>query len=768
MPISPIRSLRFAPAIALGAGLCLLTSASLAIPVPEDSGGRHDQGPSSPSGPAGGEVYPALDVVLKSRISLQTFDMGDGADCWGYTSPSGREYAIMTFTGGLSFIEVTNPSSPVILQNFPTSGTSLWSDAKVIGDKCYFIKDRFDTGLQVYDLAQIDDGVVTKIIEFRGSGIEWAHNVVAHAESDTIYLAGANAPTDGLVAIDVSNPAAPVVTGQYSGAAYIHDAQVVTWPHPGPWQNKTIAFCFAATQGVDIVDVTNPSAMTRLARITYPGLAYSHQGWVDVDRQILFQNDELDEVDGNVSVTTTRVFDVSNLASPTSMGSFSTGLTTIDHNLYTRDGFVYQANYQSGMRIFDIRTDPTNPTEVGWIDTFPASDEFTFDGAWNVFPYFPSGTVLISDINRGLFVVDPTLALSGGSPAAFDFVSDRPTDVAQRGQEITVSIASQNGRVIDPATAKMTYHLHPRPGSGYTNEFRSIPLEPLGGDEYLARFPFLPCGEMIHYFFEVASTDGLEVRWPLSAPLQKYPAEVADRTINGFTDDLESDLGWTVGSDSDTATTGVWERVIPVGTSSAPGEDASEPGSFAFVTGNGAPGGAVGANDVDGGSTTLVSPLIDASAPRTRLNVSLWFDGSLDGDDELTIEFSPDDGATWVVAARFFEPLNGWERRVLLLDQYIPRTAQTRVRFIATDGGAGSIVEAGVDDVLFTSKECDPLLAGDANNDGIVDFADLNAVLGSFGQSGFLPGIVQGDVNNDGLVDFADLNATLANFGQSN
>ncbi len=768
MPTSPVRSPRLAPAIALGAAVCLLTSAASAIPVPDESGGRHDQGPSSPSGPAGGEFYPAHEVAMRSRLPLQAFDMGDGADCWGYTSPTGREYAIMTFTGGLSFIEVTNPSSPVILQNFPSAGSSLWADAKVIGETCYFIKDRFDTGLQVYDLTQIDNGIVTKTLEFRGSGIEWAHNVIAHEESETIYLAGANAPTDGLVAIDVSNPAAPVVIGQYSGASYIHDAQVVTWPHPGPWEGRTIAFCFAARQGIDIVDVTNPAAMTQLTRINYPGLSYSHQGWVDVERRILFQNDELDEVEGEVATTTTRVFDVSNLESPTTMGSFSTGLTTIDHNLYIRDGFVYQANYQSGMRIFDIRTDPVNPTEVGWIDTFPADDALTFDGAWNVFPYFPSGNVLISDINRGLFVVDPTLAISGGSPAAFEFVGDRPTQVSPRGQEVTVRITSQNGRVIDPATATLTYHIHPRPGSGFTNEFHAIPLEALGNDEFLGRFPALPCGEMIHYFFSVEATDGLEVRWPLSAPYEKFPADVADTTITGYTDTFETDTGWTVGSLTDTATTGVWERVAPVSTNYAPGADADDDGSLAFVTGNGVPGGSDGANDVDNGATTLTSPVIDASAPRSRVNVSLWFDGTIDADDSLTVQFSADNGGNWVTAERIGQPLTGWVRAVYLLDLYIPRSAETRVRFIAEDGGGGSLVEAGVDNLVVTSKECDPLLEGDANNDGIVDFADLNAVLGSYGQSGFLPGIVPGDVNNDGVVDFTDLNITLANFGQSN
>ncbi len=767
MPESPFRAFPAARFLGVAAGLVCCSLAG-AIPPPSDDGGRHDQGPSSPSGPAGGESYPAHNVVLRSRIPLQTFDMGDGADCWGYTSPSGREYAIMTMTAGFSVVEVTDPASPQVIANFPAPDDSLWADAKVIGDKCYYIKDRTNTGLQVYDLSDVDNGNVTLVTTFRGLGLEWAHNLASHEESNTIFLAGANAPTDGLVAVDVSNPASPVITGTYSGAAYIHDAQIVTWPHPGPWQGRTIAFCFAATQGVDIVDVTNRANMTRLARITYTGLSYSHQGWVDVENRILYQNDELDETDGNVPTTTTRIFDVSNLAAPTFEGTFSTGLTTIDHNLYIRDGFLYQANYQSGMRIWDLRADPMNPTEVGWIDTFPGSDGLTFDGAWNVYPYFPSGNVLISDINRGLFVVDPTFALVGGTPASFEFVGERPTDVSPRGAEVRVRISGDNGRTVDPSSATLTYHIHPREGSGHGSHYRTLPLEPLGNDEYLAAFPLLPCGEMIHYFFSVASTDGLTVNWPLSAPLEKFPAEVADRTILGFEDDLESDLGWIVGALTDTATTGIWERVIPVPTDYAPGADASENGSFAFVTGNGAPGGANGANDVDNGATTLTSPMFDASAPRSRVNVALWFSGTIGTGDSLTVQVSPDNGATWVTAETITEPLAGWVRAVYLLDQYIPRTAQTRIRFIAQDGGPGSLVEAGVDDLLITSKECDPLLDGDANNDGTVDFADLNAVLASFGVNGFFPGLLPGDVNNDGTVDFADLNAVLANFGMSN
>jgi hypothetical protein len=52
---------------------------------------------------------------------------------------------------------------------------------------------------------------------------------------------------------------------------------------------------------------------------------------------------------------------------------------------------------------------------------------------------------------------------------------------------------------------------------------------------------------------------------------------------------------------------------------------------------------------------------------------------------------------------------------------------------------------------------------GDANGDRVVDFADLNAVLAAFGQSG--EGVA-GDVNCDGAVNFGDLNTVLTNFGQ--
>ena len=70
-----------------------------------------------------------------------------------------------------------------------------------------------------------------------------------------------------------------------------------------------------------------------------------------------------------------------------------------------------------------------NPVQVGWFDTYPPNNAEGFDGAWSVYPYFPSGLVLISDRNSGLFVVEPAVVpcdwdIDGnGSVGASDLLS---------------------------------------------------------------------------------------------------------------------------------------------------------------------------------------------------------------------------------------------------------------------------------------------------------------------------------------------------------
>ncbi len=180
-----------------------------------------------------------------------------------------------------------------------------------------------------------------------------------------------------------------------------------------------------------------------------------------------------------------------------------------------------------------------------------------------------------------------------------------------------------------------------------------------------------------------------------------------------ITDDLETDTGWTAGVAGDTATTGIWTRVDPIGTGAQP-EDDHTPGAgrFCFVTGQGTPGGGVGENDVDGGTTTLVSPPFDlAGADESEVGYWRWFSnnaGGNPGEDVLRIDISNDNGSNWTtvetVGPTGAAASGGWRFHMFRVADVVTPTSAMRLRFVASDLGGGSIVEAGVDDLVIVPK----------------------------------------------------------------
>ncbi|TVQ31959.1 MAG: choice-of-anchor B family protein [Phycisphaeraceae bacterium] len=379
-----------------------------------DACGCADASTVGPPIAPGLDGYPASNVTLLGRIGITEFgSFTSGNDCWGYTSPSGREYAIMGLNSAAAFVEITDPVNPQIIEIIPHP-SSLWGDMKVYQHYAYVVNES-GGGVQVIDMSQIDDGVVTLVRSVTSNGISTVHNVAVNEDSGYLYLCGANVGNGGLVALSLADPANPVVAGAYTDT-YVHDAQIVNYTE-GPYAGREIAFCFVGSLGIDIVDVTDKSNMFRMSRTTYENIGYSHQGWINMENQILYVDDELERLLNLVPVTTTRVFDVSDLENPQAAGTFTTGLPAIAHNLYLRDGFIYQANYRSGLHIFDARDDPLDPEHVGWLDTFPSSNSANFNGAWSVYPFFPSGNVIISDLESGLLIVDPRPAVfTGASP----------------------------------------------------------------------------------------------------------------------------------------------------------------------------------------------------------------------------------------------------------------------------------------------------------------------------------------------------------------
>ncbi|MCH7926294.1 MAG: choice-of-anchor B family protein, partial [Planctomycetes bacterium] len=168
---------------------------------------------------------------------------------------------------------------------------------------------------------------------------------------------------------------------------------------------REIAFAFAGPSGLVIVDVTDKTAMFEVSRLAYPTVEYCHQGWLSEDRRLLYLGDELDELQNPaVHLTTTYVINVEDIANPFLLRTFGNGLSAIDHNLMVRGDYIYEANYTTGLRIFHAAS-VVNIHEVGFFDTYPAHNSATFDGAWGVYTGLPSGVILVSDRDSGLFVL---------------------------------------------------------------------------------------------------------------------------------------------------------------------------------------------------------------------------------------------------------------------------------------------------------------------------------------------------------------------------
>jgi choice-of-anchor B domain-containing protein len=213
--------------------------------------------------------------------------------------------------------------------------------------------------------------------------------------------------------VDIRDPVNPTFAGCYTDTEGLiwqgrtHDAQCVVYHGPDEsYRGREI--CFASNEtALRIVDVTDKESPIPLAVATYPGLSYVHQGWLTDDQQYFYLDDELDELVGQADRTRTLVLDVTDLDDPLVIGQFFGPDGATDHNLYVKGDRMYQANYQAGLRVLDI-SDPENPVEVGFFDTTPYDGNPPgFNGAWTAFPFFASGTVIVSSMNEGLFVLTP-------------------------------------------------------------------------------------------------------------------------------------------------------------------------------------------------------------------------------------------------------------------------------------------------------------------------------------------------------------------------
>ncbi|MBG83786.1 MAG: hypothetical protein CMJ40_04470 [Phycisphaerae bacterium] len=273
----------------------------------------------------------------------------------------------------------------------------------------------------------------------------------------------------------------------------------------------------------------------------------------------------------------------------------------------------------------------------------------------------------------------------------------------------------------------------------------SSDLVAAGGDVYTATFPAMECGSADFYISVEA--DGAEVTLPGGAPADVYSKPVYTDLEVAFDDNFQTDQGWSV---INGATTGNWERTTPSnGGVRCDNPNDADGSGICYLTGNGVD------EDIDGGSTTLISPVISCTSGST-VSYWRWFANNCGADannDTMDIDISYDGGSTWNVL-EVVGPVNeangGWYNPSFILGDVPNETIV--LRFIANDTGAGSVVEAAVDGIRVERPICNetPECPGDFDGNGVIDVNDLLFVISAYGTP-------EGDANGDGGTDVDDI-----------
>jgi choice-of-anchor B domain-containing protein len=690
--------------------------------------------------------FAQLNVTFRAQLSYGTQTC---ANICGYVDTTGKEYALVGASLGMSIVDVSNPSAPVEVLQVP-GPDNLWKEIKVRGKYAY-VTSEGGNGLQIINLSSLPNtaGVVAHYwaptIPGPGGGtLNTIHAL--HIDGKYVYLYGSNLFSGGALVADLTDPWNPVYAGNYQNISspYVHDGYV---------RNDTLYAGHIYAGFFSVVDFTNKSAPVELANQTTP-LAFTHNTWLSQDSKYLFTTDEK----SNSYLT---AYDVSNLSSIQEVDRIQTtpGSGSIVHNTHiinvAGNDYAVTSWYRDGFTITDVGR-PNNMVEVGHYDTYPAGSGDGFDGDWGVYPYLPSGTIVVSNIDEGLFVFSPTYVracyLEG-------IVSDSTCGALLNNAHVSITAVSLNdstdlagqyrtGTAI-PGTYNVTFTR-----SGYVSKtLTGVVLSP--GVVNTLNVQLVP--------LSTVSVTGLVSNSSTSAPIASAMVEIADAANNysfvtdgtgnfsscnvvsatdydvnvgkwgfntyctsaqainsgssslaypltpGYYDDFSFDFGWTV---SNNASTGAWVRGVPLGTTlgtvpANPGADVTtDCSNKAYVTGN---IGVTGSDDdVDGGYTTLISPNFDLSTYTVPyLNYSRWFyngGGSGSPDDSLNIYLS--NGITTVLVESAIVSTPGfstWVPKSYKISDYLAPTANMKV-FVRTGDKAtsGHVVEAGFDKFQIT------------------------------------------------------------------
>lgn len=635
-----------------------------------------------------------------------------------------REFAVIGLQNTTAFVDITNPGNPFEVGRI-SGGNSIWRDLKYWNQHVY-IGTEADDGIKVVSVIDPDNPVLVYTI----TDVDNSHNI--HLSDDGyLYIIGAD--THDIWIYDLTFPGTPSLVGTWDGE-YLHDIDV---------QDNLVYGMGIYTSTAYIIDVSDKSNPETLVSWQYPGMA--HDAAVSADGNYLVTADEMQG--GNL-----KLWDIQNYSNINLLDEFTVNPTHSVHNVYIKDGLVYASHYADGTRVYDIST--LTFSEVGYYET--SEIDGLYVGNWGTYVYLPSDNIISSDIETGLYILQ-----FGGVTIQHSELDDQA--FSSDPLEFTISAESTTGDII---SVQMYYDFN---NSGTWSEV-SMQLET---DIYSAQVQVPSDGTVVSYYFYASNDQGQESYFPSGAdsdPIVFIVGELPEVYNENFEGSPE---GWNVTGD---AVGGVWELANPNGTfygetPVAPGSDVTADGELCYVTGNNAPANSPSSDDVDGGATTLKSPLIDLSEEESViLTYYRWYTNNL-GDNPSTdiwkVEVSDNGGGSWVNLESTNISKNSWEKQMFFLEDYIGLSSDVRIRFTAEDilyqgefGSGGSIVEAAIDDILICSIGSPlDILLGDVNFDLVVDILDIVMII-NFALGTVEPSSIEfysADLNGDGVIDVLDI-----------
>ena len=638
---------------------------------------------------------------------------------------NGREYALVGVHNGFSIVDVNDPSSPNQVF-FEPGPNSTWRDPFYHNGYAYCVTEG-GGGMLIVDMGPLPGSQNLPRTLYTGSTFPFssAHNMFIDEANDRAYIFGTNT-VEGAIILDISNPMSPVELGIWNDH-YIHDGFV---------RGDTLwAGCLE--DGVFVVNVANASSPVVLANWDTPS-EFAHNVWPSDDNMYCYTTDEV--TSGFVTA-----YGMSNLQNVVETDKARHPLSegVIPHNTHFYNDYLVTSHYRDGVTVHDV-SDPSNMVLTGYYDSSPLSGN-GFNGAWGAWPYLPSGNLLVSDIEEGLFILGvnyqraarlqgTVTEFGSGNPLngvqvdvvaaslneSTDLFGDYATGTSQSG---TYDVTFQKGGYISqtiPAVALTT-------GQTVTLDVELVPDvafsvsgsvtvagtgDPIPGAMVVFENEFfrkeLLTDEDGNYSdgnFYAGQYDVTVGAWGYvgtctTIPMAQSSTPPSFELQPGYYDDFALDLGWTV---SGNATVGVWERGIPNGTLlngqlSNPDADAgSVCGEQAYITGNGP--GAVGADDVDDGVTVLTSPIMDLTAlADPAVSFDYWFfndGGSGSPNDSYLVKMS--NGTSEVTLFSLATSASQWRAFSMPISQFITVTPTMQLILEVEDLTPGHLVEGGLD-----------------------------------------------------------------------